>query len=107
MSTSEISSRTSLLLGPDACSSLAAARILLVSIGGVGSDAAEALALAGIGNLTLIDGDVIHCRIGPSTAENVNPAICSGYSGYFSNAFDPFFYFPGIAIMVKRCAVFL
>lgn len=54
-----IFSRTSLLLGTDSFSTLVSARVLLIGVGGVGSYAAEALVRAGIGNLTLIDGDVV------------------------------------------------
>ena len=59
-----IFSRTALLLGDDGLARLAAARILLAGIGGVGSYAAEALVRAGVGNLTLVDADTIHPKIG-------------------------------------------
>jgi len=55
----EIFARTSLLIGHTGLSLLTGARILLVGVGGVGSYAAEALVRAGIGNLTLIDGDLV------------------------------------------------
>jgi len=53
-------SRTALLVGDDGLSRLAAARVAVVGIGGVGSYAVEALARAGVGSLTLIDSDLIH-----------------------------------------------
>lgn len=52
-------SRTRLLVGDAALSRLKAASILVAGVGGVGSYAAEALARAGIGKLTLIDGDLV------------------------------------------------
>lgn len=52
-------SRTTLLLGDEGVARLANARILLVGVGGVGSHAAEALVRAGVGSMTLIDGDVV------------------------------------------------
>jgi len=56
----EIFSRTAQLVGDDGLSRLAASQVLVAGIGGVGSYAAEALARAGVGSLTLIDGDTIH-----------------------------------------------
>jgi len=52
-------SRTALLLGDDCLTWFSQVRIAVAGIGGVGSYAAEALARAGIGRLTLIDGDVV------------------------------------------------
>lgn len=52
-------SRTGLLLGQPAMQRLAAAHVAVFGIGGVGSFAAEALARAGVGALTLIDNDVV------------------------------------------------
>jgi tRNA threonylcarbamoyladenosine dehydratase len=45
------------LLGSDAFSRLAAAHVVVIGVGGVGSWAAEALARSGVGTLTLIDLD--------------------------------------------------
>ncbi len=58
-------SRTALLISDDGLKRLAAARVLVAGIGGVGSYAAEALARAGIGSLTLVDGDCVQ-------ASNIN-----------------------------------
>lgn len=56
----QIFSRTALLIGDDGLARLAASRVLVAGVGGVGSYAVEALARAGVGSLTLIDGDTIH-----------------------------------------------
>lgn len=53
-------SRTALLIGDDGLQRLAASRVLVAGVGGVGSYAVEGLARAGAGSLTLIDGDTIH-----------------------------------------------
>ncbi|MGI6264030.1 MAG: tRNA threonylcarbamoyladenosine dehydratase [Acutalibacteraceae bacterium] len=52
-------SRTRLLLGTDAMARLAAARVAVFGLGGVGGYAVEALARSGIGGLDLIDHDQI------------------------------------------------
>lgn len=54
----ETSSRTGLLLGEDALARLAAAHVLLLGIGGVGSYCFEALVRTGVGHITVIDDDV-------------------------------------------------
>jgi len=55
-------SRSELLLGEAALERLAAARVTVFGLGGVGSFAVEALARAGLGHLRLVDHDVV----GPS-----------------------------------------
>ena len=50
-------SRTELLLGPEAMERLAASRVAVFGIGGVGGYTVEALARSGIGALDLIDDD--------------------------------------------------
>lgn len=49
--------RTALLLGDDALQKLSASRALVVGLGGVGACAAEMLARAGLGHLTIVDAD--------------------------------------------------
>jgi tRNA threonylcarbamoyladenosine dehydratase len=51
--------RTLLLLGPDRQEGLRKSNVLVVGLGGVGAYAAEMLVRAGIGNLTIVDGDVV------------------------------------------------
>lgn len=50
--------RSLLLIGENGLCTLQAAHVLLLGVGGVGSFAAESLVRAGIGSLTLVDGDV-------------------------------------------------
>lgn len=56
---SPIWDRTRILVGDEGVERLRAARVLLAGLGGVGSFAAEALARAGIGHLTLADFDSV------------------------------------------------
>ncbi len=70
---SEELSRTELILGKEGMDKLAAARIAVFGIGGVGGYAAEALARCGVGALDLIDND----RISPS---NLNRQIIALHS---------------------------
>lgn len=51
--------RTVQLIGQDAADRLAAARVAVFGIGGVGGHLCEALARAGVGHLTLVDRDVV------------------------------------------------
>ncbi|MDO4763356.1 MAG: tRNA threonylcarbamoyladenosine dehydratase [Flavobacteriaceae bacterium] len=51
--------RTELLIKQEGLEKLKNARILVVGLGGVGSFATEFLARAGVGNLTIVDGDTV------------------------------------------------
>ena len=51
--------RTSLLFKEEGLEKLKNSTVLIVGVGGVGSFAAEFLVRAGIGNITIIDGDVV------------------------------------------------
>ena len=51
--------RTELLLGKDNMEKLAAARVCIFGIGGVGGYVAEALARSGVGHLELVDNDTV------------------------------------------------
>lgn len=51
--------RTELLIKKEGLEKLLQAKVLVVGIGGVGAFAAEFLTRAGIGNMTIVDGDVV------------------------------------------------
>ena len=51
--------RTELLIGKESLVKLSKSKVLIVGLGGVGSFAAEFIARAGIGNMTIIDGDIV------------------------------------------------
>lgn len=59
MSDKSIFDRTSMLIGDTGIQKLQQSHVLIAGIGGVGSFTAEAVARAGVGELTLIDSDTI------------------------------------------------
>lgn len=52
-------SRTTALIGDEKLNKLINSHVLVVGLGGVGSFAAEFIARAGVGKMTIIDGDVV------------------------------------------------
>jgi len=59
MSTDNWLIRTELLIGSEKIERLREANVLVVGLGGVGSFAAEFLCRAGVGRMTIVDGDVV------------------------------------------------
>ena len=51
--------RTELLIGEDGIKKLKNAHVLVVGLGGVGAYAAEQICRAGVGSMTIIDGDIV------------------------------------------------
>jgi tRNA A37 threonylcarbamoyladenosine dehydratase len=66
-------SRTELLIGTEAVLALTKKHVLVVGLGGVGSFAAEFIARAGVGQMTIVDGDVVD----PSNRNRQLPALVS------------------------------
>lgn len=62
--------REELLIGEENVKKLAAARVALFGVGGVGSYAAEALARCGVGEIDIIDNDVV-------SLTNINRQLCA------------------------------
>lgn len=52
-------SRTEMILGGEAMSKLQRSNVLVVGLGGVGAYAAEMICRAGVGKLTIVDGDYV------------------------------------------------
>ena len=86
--------RTSLIIGEDGIEKLKNSKVIVFGVGGVGSFAAEAIARAGVGNLTIVDFDevdvtninrqlpALHSTVGKSKVEvmrdrilDINPDI--------------------------------
>ena len=67
--------RTSLLIGEDTVRFLTTQHVMVVGLGGVGSYAAELIARAGIGEMTIIDGDVVD----PSNRNRQLPALATNH----------------------------
>jgi len=66
-------SRTELLVGKEKLSRLMNAHVLVVGMGGVGSFAAEFICRSGVGEMTIIDGDVVD----PSNRNRQLPALAT------------------------------
>jgi len=66
-------SRTELLIGKEKLDKLNNAHVLVVGMGGVGSFAAEFICRSGIGEMTIIDGDVVD----PSNRNRQLPALAT------------------------------
>lgn len=66
-------SRTETLIGKEACCKLAESKVAIFGVGGVGGFVCEALARAGVGNLTLIDKDEV-------SISNINRQIIALHS---------------------------
>ena len=65
--------RSEMLIGIDNLAKLRSAHVLVAGLGGVGAYAAEMLCRAGIGKLTIIDGDTVQ----RSNRNRQLPALCS------------------------------
>ncbi len=65
--------RTELLVGKEKLELLKNSHVLVVGLGGVGAYAAEMICRAGVGRMTIVDGDTIH----PSNRNRQLIALCS------------------------------
>jgi tRNA A37 threonylcarbamoyladenosine dehydratase len=66
-------SRTEILIGPEGIARLESMHVMVVGLGGVGAYAAEAIARAGIGSMTIVD----HDKVSPSNCNRQLPALQS------------------------------
>ncbi|MCS7029093.1 MAG: tRNA threonylcarbamoyladenosine dehydratase [Bacteroidia bacterium] len=71
-------SRTALIVGNEVLEKLTQSKVLIVGMGGVGSFAAEFIVRAGIGNVTIVDGDVVE----PSNRNRQLPALATTEGQY-------------------------
>lgn len=68
-------SRTQLLIGEKALQQLTSSHVMVVGLGGVGSYAAEFIARSGVGQMTIIDGDVVD----PTNRNRQLPALATNH----------------------------
>ena len=71
-------SRTDLLIGRVALEKLAGSHVLIAGLGGVGSFAAEFIARSGVGEMTIIDGDIID----PTNRNRQLPALATNHGAF-------------------------
>jgi tRNA A37 threonylcarbamoyladenosine dehydratase len=67
--------RTSLLIGEDTVKKLNTKHVMVVGMGGVGSFAAEFICRSGIGEMTIIDGDIVD----PTNRNRQLPALSTNH----------------------------
>lgn len=68
-------SRTEALIGRDALEKLTTSHVMVLGLGGVGSYAAEFICRAGVGKMTIIDGDTVD----PTNRNRQLPALSSNH----------------------------
>ncbi|MFC4212192.1 ThiF family adenylyltransferase [Pedobacter lithocola] len=68
-------SRSALLVGNDGIEKLQAKHVLIIGLGGVGSFAAEFICRSGIGEMTIVDGDVVD----PTNRNRQLPALATNH----------------------------
>jgi tRNA A37 threonylcarbamoyladenosine dehydratase len=68
-------SRSELLIGAEGIQKMQNAHVLIVGLGGVGSFAAEFIARAGVGTMTIVDGDVVD----PTNRNRQLPALSTNH----------------------------
>jgi tRNA A37 threonylcarbamoyladenosine dehydratase len=66
-------SRSELLVGKNGIEKLNQSHVMIIGLGGVGSYAAEAIARAGVGIMTIVDGDTVQ-------ESNINRQLPALYS---------------------------
>lgn len=68
-------SRSALLVGNDGIEKLQSKHVLVIGLGGVGSFAAEFICRAGVGQMTIVDGDVVD----PTNRNRQLPALATNH----------------------------
>jgi tRNA A37 threonylcarbamoyladenosine dehydratase len=68
-------SRSALLVGNDGIDLLQSKHVLVIGLGGVGSFAAEFICRSGIGEMTIVDGDVVD----PTNRNRQLPALVTNH----------------------------
>lgn len=68
-------SRSALLVGDEGIATLQNKHVLVIGLGGVGSFAAEFICRAGVGEMTIVDGDVVD----PSNRNRQLPALATNH----------------------------
>jgi tRNA A37 threonylcarbamoyladenosine dehydratase len=68
-------SRSALLVGNDGIDKLQSKHVLVIGLGGVGSFAAEFICRSGVGEMTIVDGDVVD----PTNRNRQLPALATNH----------------------------
>ena len=71
-------SKTELLIGETALKKLANSHVMIVGLGGVGSFAAEFIVRSGVGEVTIIDGDIVD----PTNRNRQLPALATNHGEF-------------------------